>query len=113
MLEQVYERTETEPVNLLTQRQPSCLKKTPNIVLAFCFLLCVTNNSETIASCPQVRPPGKVTRQISLRREQIPFVKRCLANYQKLKAAIEEICEINRQLLRAEPADDNQGGKTR
>ena len=57
--------------------------------------------------------PGKVTRQISLRREQIPFVKRCLANYQKLKAAIEEICEINQQLLRAEPADDNQGGKTR
>jgi len=57
--------------------------------------------------------PGKITRQISLRKEQVSFVKRGLANYQKLKAAIEEICEINRQLLRAEPADDNQRGKTR
>jgi hypothetical protein len=47
--------------------------------------------------------PGQRTRQISLRKEQVPEVKRCLANYQKLKAAIEEICELNQQLLRAEP----------
>jgi hypothetical protein len=52
--------------------------------------------------------PGGRTRQISLRKEQVPHVKRCLANYQKLKAAIEKICELNQQLLRAEPAD---GGK--
>jgi len=49
--------------------------------------------------------PGARTRQISLRKEQVPEVKRCLANYQKLKAAIEEICELNQQLLRAEPID--------
>jgi len=36
-------------------------------------------------------------------------VKRCLANYQKLKSAIEEICEINQQLLRADP--EEIGGK--
>ena len=47
--------------------------------------------------------PGQRTRQISLRKEQVPEVKRCLANYQKLKAAIEEVCELNQQLLRAEP----------
>jgi hypothetical protein len=47
--------------------------------------------------------PGRRTRQISLTKEQVPEVKRCLANYQKLKAAIEEICELNQQLLRAEP----------
>lgn len=47
--------------------------------------------------------PGPRTRQISLRKEQVPEVKRCLANYQKLKAVIEEICELNQQLLRAEP----------
>jgi hypothetical protein len=47
--------------------------------------------------------PGGRTRQISLRKEQVPQVKRCLANYQKLKAAIEKICELNQQLLRAEP----------
>ena len=50
--------------------------------------------------------PGARTRQISLRKEQVPEVKRCLANYQKLKAAIEEICELNQQLLRAKPVDE-------
>jgi hypothetical protein len=57
--------------------------------------------------------PGGRTRQISLRREQVRYVKRCLANYQKLKAAIEGICELNQQLLRAEPEDENIGGPTR
>jgi hypothetical protein len=57
--------------------------------------------------------PGKVTRQISLRKEQVADVERCLANYQKLKAAIEEICELNQQLLRAEPADRDDGGKAK
>ena len=57
--------------------------------------------------------PGRRTRQISLQKEQVFYVKRSLANYQKLKAAIEEICEINQQLLRAEPADENDGGKAR
>jgi len=50
--------------------------------------------------------PGARTRQISLRKEQVPEVKRCLASYKKLKAAIEEICELNQQLLRAEPIDE-------
>lgn len=49
--------------------------------------------------------PGQRTRQISLRKEQVPEVKRCLANYQKLKAAMEKICELNQQLLRAEPGE--------
>jgi len=53
--------------------------------------------------------PGGRTRQISLRKEQVAHVKRCLANYQKLKSAIEEICEINQQLLRADP--EEIGGK--
>lgn len=56
---------------------------------------------------------GGRTRQISLQKEQVPYVKRSLASYRKLKAAIEEICEINRQLLRAEPADESTGGKAR
>jgi hypothetical protein len=30
-----------------------------------------------------------------------------------LKAALEEICELNQQLLRAEPAVKNNGGKKR
>ena len=56
--------------------------------------------------------PGGRTRQISLRREQVRYVKRCLANYQKLRAAIEEICELNQQLLRAEPDDENNRDQT-
>jgi hypothetical protein len=47
--------------------------------------------------------PGARIRQICLRKDQVPHVKRCLANFHKLKAAIEQICEINQQLLRAEP----------
>ena len=52
--------------------------------------------------------PGGRTRQISLRKDQVAHVKRCLANYQKLKSAIEQICEMNQLLLRAEP-DEKQG----
>ena len=56
--------------------------------------------------------PGGRTRQISLRKEQVAPVKRCLANYQKLKSAIEQICEMNQQLLRAQPDEnDGSGGK--
>lgn len=57
--------------------------------------------------------PGKITRQISLRREQVPYVKRCLAHYQKLKAAIEVVCELNQQLLRAEPSEESNRGRAR
>ena len=46
--------------------------------------------------------PGGRTRQFSLRREQVEEVRRWLGNYQKLKAAIEAICELNHELLRPE-----------
>jgi hypothetical protein len=48
--------------------------------------------------------PGGRMHQISLRREQAAHVKQCLENYYALKAALEEICELNQQLLRAKPA---------
>jgi hypothetical protein len=48
--------------------------------------------------------PGGHMRQISLRKEQAAHVKQCLENYYILKAALEEICELNQQLLRAKPA---------
>jgi hypothetical protein len=47
--------------------------------------------------------PGGRIRQICLRKDQVAYVKRCLANYQKLKAAIERVCELNQELLRIEP----------
>jgi hypothetical protein len=46
--------------------------------------------------------PGRRIRQISLRREQVPQVRRWLENYRKLKDALEEVCELNQQLLRSE-----------
>jgi hypothetical protein len=46
--------------------------------------------------------PGGTIRQISLPQEQVTQVRRCLANYRKLKAALEKICELNQQLLRSQ-----------
>lgn len=55
--------------------------------------------------------PGGHMRQISLRKEQAAHVKQCLENYYALKAALEEICELNQQLLRAKPATAKKGRK--
>jgi hypothetical protein len=46
--------------------------------------------------------PGGRTKQISLSAEQQPMVQQWLRNYQKLKATLESICELNQQLLRPE-----------
>ena len=50
-----------------------------------------------------VSGPGGKVKQISLRPEQQPVVERWLANYHRLKAQIEEVCELNQSLLRPEP----------
>jgi hypothetical protein len=50
--------------------------------------------------------PGGRTRQFSLRREMVPVVRRCLANYQRLRKAI---CELNHDLPRA----DESGSRPR
>lgn len=55
--------------------------------------------------------PGGRTRQFSLRREQVPQVRRWLRNYQKLKNAIEAICELNHHLLRPDEATPKAGSK--
>jgi hypothetical protein len=55
--------------------------------------------------------PGGRMHQISLRKEQAAHVKQCLENYYNLKAALEEICELNQQLLRAKPAATAKNGR--
>src|SRR6058998_3462978 len=45
---------------------------------------------------------GGRTRQLSVRRERVAEVRRWLDNYQRLKEAIEAICELNHDLLRPE-----------
>jgi hypothetical protein len=44
--------------------------------------------------------PGGRNKQISLSPEQKPLVQQWLRNYQKLKATLERICELNHKLLR-------------
>ena len=55
--------------------------------------------------------PGGRMHQISLRKEQAAHVKQGLENYYALKAALEEICELNQQLLRAKPAAAGKKGR--
>ena len=47
---------------------------------------------------------GGRTQQFSVRRERVAEVRRWLDNYQKLKQAIEDICELNHELLRPDRA---------
>src|SRR6201997_1468551 len=56
---------------------------------------------------------GGRTQQFSVRRERVAEVQRWLSNYQKLKDAIEEICELNHELLRPDPASRKPGRKRR
>ena len=44
--------------------------------------------------------PGGRTRQFSIHGEQVPQVRQWLSNYQRLKEAVEAICELNHVLLR-------------
>ncbi len=57
--------------------------------------------------------PGGRTRQFSLRRERVAEVRRWLRNYQKLKEAIEVICELNHELVRPEQAPSKRRSKPR
>ena len=43
---------------------------------------------------------GGRNKQISLSPEQKPIVQQWLRNYQKLKATLERICELNHKVLR-------------
>ncbi|HYS91609.1 MAG TPA: DUF6788 family protein [Bradyrhizobium sp.] len=54
---------------------------------------------------------GGRTRQISVRRERVAEVRRWLDNYQRLKEAIEVICELNHDLLRPEPHRRRTGAR--
>lgn len=56
--------------------------------------------------------PGGVIRQISLLRQHVAHVRRCLANYRRLKSALEKICQLNQQLLRDDKAA-LQSGRSR
>jgi hypothetical protein len=51
------------------------------------------------------------TRQFSIRRELVPEVRRWLDNYQKLREALEAICELNHHLLLRPSATASKRGR--
>jgi hypothetical protein len=55
--------------------------------------------------------PGGRTRQFSLRSEMVPLARRWLANYQRLKEALEAICELNHDLLRPDEDAEEDGAR--
>jgi hypothetical protein len=44
--------------------------------------------------------PGGKTRQISIRPDQVPQVRKALDHYRRIKDTLEAISELNQQLLR-------------
>jgi hypothetical protein len=44
--------------------------------------------------------PGGKTRQLSLRPEQVPQVRKALGHFRQVKETLEAISELNQQLLR-------------
>ena len=68
---------------------------------------CARGEGHTV-SVLTVSYPGGRTRQLCVRRERVAEVRGWLDNYQRLKAAIEAICELNHELLRP-----SRSGKSR
>ena len=97
------------------------LPVTPDILRGSLLMRTLRNHREGCAKCASgeghplavltVSYPGSRTRQFSLRPAHVAGVRRALANYQKLKAALEAICELNHELLR--PAEDSAPRRTR
>ncbi len=55
-----------------------------------------------------VNYPGGQTRQLSLRPQQVPQVRKALRKYRTVKETIEAISQLNQQLLRMD-RDESKG----
>jgi hypothetical protein len=55
-----------------------------------------------------VNYPGAKTRQLSLRPEQVPQVRKALQRYRQVKETLEAISELNQQLLRMDRDESRQ-----
>src|SRR6266481_9303840 len=55
-----------------------------------------------------VNYPGAKTRQLSLRAEQIPQVRKALERYRQVKETLEAISELNQELLRMDRDEAKQ-----
>jgi len=52
--------------------------------------------------------PGGKTRQLSLRRDQVPQVRKALEHYRQVKETLEAISELNQQLLRLDRDEESE-----
>ncbi len=99
------------------QQRARLVRDLPNLadILRGSLLQRIIRHRQGCAKCEQggghpvavlaVTYPGRKIRQLSLRSEQVPEVRRQLENYQRLKAQLEQICELNQEALRTEEAD--------
>lgn len=71
---------------------------------------CARGEGHSVAVLTVTYPGGR-TRQISVRRERVAEVRQWLDNYQRLKKAVEAICELNHELLRPQDRRDGRGGR--
>ena len=56
-----------------------------------------------------VNYPGAKTRQLSLRPEQVPQVRKVLQRYRQAKETLEAISELNQYLLRLDRDESKEG----
>ena len=54
--------------------------------------------------------PGGKTRQLSLRPDQVPQVRKALDHYRQVKETLESISELNQQLLRLDRDESKAKG---
>jgi hypothetical protein len=52
--------------------------------------------------------PGGKTRQVSLRPDQVPQVRKAIGEYQKFKRSLEAISELNQFLLRLDREESKE-----
>jgi len=52
--------------------------------------------------------PGRKTRQVSLRPDQVPQVRKALAHYRNFKRSLESISELNQFLLRLDREESKE-----
>jgi len=57
--------------------------------------------------------PGGKTRQVSLRPDQVPPVRKAIANYRKCKHSLEAISELNQFLLRLDREESKERAQER
>jgi hypothetical protein len=100
-----------DQINLKRQKLVDRLAVTGEILRGTLLQRTIRSHSNGCAECASgeghplwvltVTYGGGRTKQLSLRSEQVPEVRRWLDNYHNLKEAIEAICEVNQELLRA------------